>query len=374
MRQSTKRRHVTRCTSGALCGVLAIGLALPAAADWPADPATNLAIADGAGEQVLPKIVSTPDGGCYVSWFENSTGNYNVRIQALDPRGRELWPHNGILVSNHPSLSFLVDYDLAADAGGNAVVVFTDARDGSDRDIFAYRVTIDGQLDWGPNGVTLSSNGNFEADPRVAQTSTGDYVFVWPRGDTPNPGLVMQRLDSAGNKQLGPDGIVVAGDGVENPSFCEMVAADNGSVIVTWIRDTRTFLSPRHVRAQKFSPGGTPMWGASPIIVSDAISVPITHRPRIVYDGAGGALIAWHDTRASNLFNCWVQHISSDGTLRMPANGAQASTLTSQQHIDPAIAFRPTTGETFVFWNERNLNQSQWGVYGQKLSPDGARL
>jgi hypothetical protein len=91
------------------------------------------------------KIAASPDGGCYISWFQNEGGNYNVYMQSLDSRGNEQWAHGGVLVSNHTSLSSLVDYDLIADSAGNAVIVFTDARDGTDRDVFAYRVSSSGQ-------------------------------------------------------------------------------------------------------------------------------------------------------------------------------------------------------------------------------------
>ena len=43
-----------------------------------------------------------------------------------------MWPHNGILVSDHPQLSSLVDWDLIATSDGGCALVFTDARDGSD--------------------------------------------------------------------------------------------------------------------------------------------------------------------------------------------------------------------------------------------------
>ena len=50
-----------------------------AQAAWSTDPATNLSIADGGGDQVVPKIAATADGGCYVGWFDAPSG-YNVRL------------------------------------------------------------------------------------------------------------------------------------------------------------------------------------------------------------------------------------------------------------------------------------------------------
>ena len=58
-------------------------------AQWSADPSVNLAIADRTADQVQPKIRSTSDGGCYMSWFDNAAGGYEVYLQRVDPQGYE---------------------------------------------------------------------------------------------------------------------------------------------------------------------------------------------------------------------------------------------------------------------------------------------
>ncbi len=371
-------RCARRCPfrSGSIPLACLLGAASSAPAQWSSDPAVNLAVADRSGEQVLPKIAGAPNGDLYISWFDHASGNYDVYLQRLNANGVEQWPHNGILVSNHTQSTSLVDYDLAADAAGNAVVVFTDTRAGSDLDVYAYRVSAAGLPLWGPDGVTLSANDNFEVDPRVTQNSQGNFVFVWPRLGTPNPGLVMQILSPDGAPLLAAGGVVIAGANGENPAFCEMVASDNGSVIVSWVRDTRTFTSPRHVYTQKFDAAAAPMWNTGqPVVIENVISVPIAHRPRLVSDRAGGAIYTWHDTRNSGRFDAWIQHVDSTGAAVFAANGIQASTDAGFQHIDPAVAFAgDNSGEIYVAWNERNLAQSQWGIWAQKFSAAGTRL
>ena len=80
-------------------------LASQASAQWSSDPTRNLAIANRSGDQVTPKVAVRSDGGCYVVWFDGASGNYDVYMQNLDPNGYELWPHNGILISNHHQAS-----------------------------------------------------------------------------------------------------------------------------------------------------------------------------------------------------------------------------------------------------------------------------
>src|SRR6185312_12795695 len=112
-----------RPAHGFVLAMVASFLAAGTGAQWQSDPDSNLAIADRSGEQVLPKIATSPDGTTYVSWFDHNSGNYDVYLQRLSPSGIELWPHNGLLVSNHPQSSSLVEWDLIADTAGNAVLV-----------------------------------------------------------------------------------------------------------------------------------------------------------------------------------------------------------------------------------------------------------
>ena len=60
-------------------------------------------ICDVTGEQVLPKISLTSDGGCYIAWFDTRTGNYNVYLQRLDPAGNKMFATDGLLISDNTS-------------------------------------------------------------------------------------------------------------------------------------------------------------------------------------------------------------------------------------------------------------------------------
>lgn len=351
---------------------LMLALAVPAGAQWSSDPAVNLPIADRPGEQVVPKIACTAGGACYVAWFDQASGNYDVYLQHLDPAGVEQWPHNGILVSGHAQNSWLVDWDLIADAAGNAVLVFTDIRDGSDLDVYAYKVAPDGQMLWDSDGVALSANDDYEPSPRVTEADDGDLVFVWPRlPDAGDGKIMMQRLSPAGAPRFPDGGLAVAGEPDEDPAFCDVVPAESGGVIVAWVKDISTFMSDRFVLAERFSAAGASVWGG-PVSVFDATSVPIAYQPVLQSDGVGGALLCWHRS-LSNYFNSFVQHLASDGSERFPHNGVAVSTRAGYHHIDPALSREPDTGDLYVFWDERNSNQSQWGIYGQRLTAGGVR-
>lgn len=363
---TTTLRIAVFCLVAGLFGVS------PVAAQWATNPLVNLSIADRTpSEQVIPKVAATADGGCYVGWFDHASGNYDVYLQRLDAQGVEQWAHNGVLISSNPQNSFLVDWDLIVDSQDHCVLVFADDRNGGgDFDIYAYRVTPAGNMLWGANGVTISSNNAFEAAPRVCELGNGSFAFCWSREASTIMGQV---VTPAGAIQYPANGLALGGMPGESPAFCEMVASNGSSYIVLWVRNIASFISPRHLHAQKFNLAGTPLWGAAPVPVYDATSVPLGYAPSIQSDDAGGAVIVWHSSPTGSLFNCRMQHLNITGTQLHPHNGVTVSTDATRHHIDPAFVYHPATGETLVFFNERNGAQSQWGVYGQKFNAAGVR-
>jgi hypothetical protein len=69
-------------------------------AQWSSDSSQNSGICVTSGEQALPRIGLTSDGGCYVSWFDNRSGSYRVYLQRLSATGTPQWTENGLLISN----------------------------------------------------------------------------------------------------------------------------------------------------------------------------------------------------------------------------------------------------------------------------------
>lgn len=340
-----------------------------AAATWPSDPTVNLPVAVKPGDQAVQKIATMPDGTTWLGWFDNSAGSYQVFVQRLDPAGNASFAPGGLLVSANPQSTSLVDWDLTVDGGGNCFLAFTDTRDGGDLDVFAYLISPAGAFLWGANGVQVSStNSDFEADPRVLVSSNGEYLVVWPRSTT--VGLYLQRISAAGSIELPVGGVKIAGDGPEGPAFAELVGTPDGGFIALWQRDTRTFASPRHLRAMKFNSSGAAQWGSA-VEVSNGNVVPIASRQKLIADGNGGAAMGWHDGRTGSS-RAYVQRVDSAGAILFAAGGSQCSN-TSVMDFDPAIAFVPGTDDLMAFFDQRDGGQNQRGLLVQKFNASGSR-
>lgn len=350
---------------------------LQAGGQWSPDPATNTMICDVSGEQSIPKIVSTSDGGSYVCWFDNRGGSYAVYLQRLDSLGAKQWAADGLLLSSHPQNTWLTDYDMDADPDNNAVIVFSDIRNGGDFNPVIYKVSPQGVFLWGADGITLSDSASvFQPTPYVASTADGGAVVTWFYGSTPSR-VAMQRISRQGQKEWGQEPILLSGSGDESLAHPSLVASDSGNVILLWCGFTGSLLYPQNytLYTQKYSPLGLPLWGAAPDTVYNLGRVPGFFVPRIVSDGVYGALYGWHDDRLmTNLSVSYVQHLSAEGIPLFPPNGSAVSMLGGRNHFDVAMSYSPATGETFAAWTETNDLQTRIGLYGQKYSPTGARM
>ncbi len=357
-------------TRAVFCVAFVAGVAGVACAQWSDDPMANTPVVVQPGDQDVARFAVAPDGSSWVGWFDFSGGNVDVRVQRLDPAGNPTFAPGGLLVSGHPQNTFVVGWDVGADSGGNCMLAFVDVRAGGDNDVYAYRIAPDGTFLWGPDGVTISDNADFEADPVIAQLASGNYAVVWPRYGSA-PGLYLQALAPDGTELLAHGGVRIAGGGTEAPAFERIAPTPDGDFIASFIRDTSSFLSPRHVHAQKFGPDGTPRWGSSPVVVSDATSVPIAHLPSLALDADGNAVIAWHDTRDGD-FDCYVQRLDASGNPVFAVNGVAVSTEPGRQQIGPAVAVEPG-GDVMVAFRNLDGDQNFQGLNVQRIDGDGVR-
>ncbi|MFH2002164.1 MAG: hypothetical protein ABIK28_21000, partial [Planctomycetota bacterium] len=351
----------------------------PAHAEWSDDPLQNLGISVTTGDQVLPKIGATSDGGCYISWFDNRSGNYSVYLQRLNSVGDPQWTANGLVISDHTQQSWIVDYDMTVDHEDNAIVVFSDIRNGAGNslDVVVYKIAPDATFLWGADGIGLSDAANtaFEPDPKVTVTTDNNVVVAWMKSDAADL-ICFQKIAEDGQKLWGPSGINLVSPSGESLSAPDVAPADSDEVIALFKSSTGPPWAPTtHLYTQKFTGNGSEAWTPSGVLIYDAGTISAWTDAYIYSDGNGGALYTWYDSPSLSDFCVWVQRVDADGDLVYPMNGIKASTNTNDRlHMNPSLSYMPDTDEVFVFWVESNFSQTQYGVYGQKISSEGVRL
>ncbi len=344
-------------------------LATVVQAQWSDDPAVNLVVGDGPGDQVVPHLAVTPDGHTYVGWYDTDSGNYDVALQRLAPDGTPVWAPGGIIVSAHPQNSWVMDWSLAVDHDGNAVVAFADIR-GGNSNIHIYKISPAGGFLWGADGITLSAGSDFKGPPYVTVTSDNQVVAVWMQ-EAATTALRMQRLEADGDLLLPAGGLAVSEAGDQSPSGYVLLPTHGGDVLVGYV-PTYTFMANRQIKAQRFDAAGAAVWPASVMVMDDG-TVPMGHYFEMTSDGTGGALFAW-SMAVGNAFGARVQRLDADGGAALPHNGLYVDAGGATGQIGPSAVYDPAAGEITAAFGTVNANQSQRGVNAQRFDAAGARL
>jgi hypothetical protein len=138
--------------------------------------AGGLAVCTAAGEQGKPSIVGDHHGGAIVAWRDVRNGTGDVYAQRVDDAGALQWADGGVAMclAAGDQNSVMIAGDLA----GGAIASWQDTRSGVEEDVYAQRITPDGQL----GGVAVSApeqlSSNLVLSPVWPNPASGGAVVV----------------------------------------------------------------------------------------------------------------------------------------------------------------------------------------------------
>jgi len=135
-----------------------------------------------------------------------------------------------------------------------------------------------------------------------------------------------------------------------------------GGLIVAWSEPSSP--DAGNIRARRFGPDGSSVWGDSPTAVCSNTNGQFD--PRLAPDGTGGAIIVWRDDRhVLPGYALFAQRISGAGVAQWNAQGVPVSTT---QGVDagPARMIAGADGSAFVSWVEAG-----GGAYVGRITASG---
>ncbi|HMN39843.1 MAG TPA: GC-type dockerin domain-anchored protein [Phycisphaerales bacterium] len=362
-----------------LAALSCAAVAPQAPAQWSANAAANLVLADRTGEQVQPKIAPVPaahGGGAYVAWFDNSTGGYDVYLQRVNAQGVEQWAHNGVLIADR-SVSSTVDYSLACDADGNAVIVFNDDRT-TPQQITLQKVSPAGTpLFNGSAGVNVGAGSTGGSPPTVAVLADGNYGVIWNSTTSPIA-TNMQKVNAATGALLWNAGAPITQADWLAParwvqaSDCQSDGA--GGMIVLFVRCTGSscVTSNKQLHAQRYNALGAPQWGSgTPVtIFGGTSSIQTATYPRFIADGAGGGVFGWYENGSAR--NAYIQHVLADGSLKFTTPLVANAVNGARIRVGVGFTYNRATGEYFAAFDEADSGtQSNHTINVQRFNPAG---
>lgn len=282
----------------------------------------GLPISTLPGPQQFPKIISDPQGGAIIIFIADPDTNTSIYAQKIDDNGSIVWPSGGILICE--TADTLLSAQLVTDKAGGAIVTWQDSRSGN-LDIYAQRIDAGGAVQWTANGVVMCDDLRGQFAPHIAPDDSGGAIIAWTDlRSASDADIYAQRIDASGTARWPANGIPVceSTDDQENP----VLAADGaGGAIIAWM-DSRS--TDTDIYAQRINKTGGTHWTADGVAVCTELGD--QECQRIIAEGIGGAIISWVDRFSEG--DIFIQKIDPNGhTMWVPSNGVPVCLTTGEQ-------------------------------------------
>jgi len=228
----------------------------------------SYAVNDGSGGAIViwVETLPEPEGEPEPSYFQ-------THVARIDSEGNVQWQ------KDIPGVDQAIP-----DGSGGVIIAYDDLHD----NLFVLKIDAEGNLLWGEDGVSLNLSGH-DSQRDIASDNSGGVIVVQK---IPGEGIICaQRVDSGGDILWQPGGVQACVGPAEEP---DVISDGAGGAIIAYMRnipceDGRTGYCDSDIYAQRIDAGGNVLWGSDGVPICAGPSVPNT--PRVVDDGAGGAII-----------------------------------------------------------------------------------
>lgn len=255
---------------------------------------------------------------------------------------------------------------ICSDGLGGAIFAWADSRSGAGGDIYVQRVNAAGTLLWTVNGAGLCTASGDQSSPAILSDDAGGAIVVWQdlRSGAAYD-VYAQRVNAAGVAQWTANGIpVCTSTGAQTEP--RMVSDGAGGAILAW-SDQRA--GNADVYAQRISAAGVVQWTANGVALCTAAQQQT--QVAIAPDGTGGAIVTWQDFRSGANSDIYAQRINA-GAAQWAANGVPVCVATGDQAFGVVIS--DMRGGALVAWQDPRLGAANYDIYIQNLSGSGAPL
>jgi hypothetical protein len=302
--------------------------------------------------------VSVPDGshGTIFAYVACGDGLERIYAQRIDATGSLLWQTGGVLVCATAGAQTCPA--IAPDGAGGAIIVWSDVRDG-EADIYAQRIDATGAAQWFADGIPICTAAGDQQHPEVIPDG-GGAIVAWEDGRTyyTTSDIYVQKVSSAGVPQWNYEGVEVC---TWPSGYPKLVSDGAGGAIISWT-DRRE--GQDDIYAQRIDAAGAPQWTAEGLGICTLANPQQGHG--VVSDGAGGAVVTWYDYRGGT-YDVFAQRVGGSGAVRWTVNGIAVCAAAGNQS-DPRSAW-DGAGGVIVGWND---DRSGNDVYAQRVDTSGA--
>ncbi len=330
------------------------GELLDTAGNPGADPTVNFPISVAPDSQKRPALTYGQDG--YSAVWQDSR-HYDFVEE--DIYGQRLSNHGEFLGADFPLVTTPSSQTSPAatfDGVQNYLVVWEDARNSADADIYGQMVDITGSLQ--SINFSISSVARDQYFPAAASDTRDEFLVVWQDSRQGNWDIYGQRVSNEGALSGSDFEISTATSGQ-----CFPALAYGSKYLIVW-QDHRH--GNWDIYGQCISSEGD-QGDSFPIATAPGSQ----ERPDVVYNSAKDEyLVIWQDSRHGS-WDIYGRRIS--GQCSPLGNGFPISQEPERQWY-PALAYNGGGNQYLVVWWYDRSAAAGGDIYGQRLSPEGELL
>jgi hypothetical protein len=218
------------------------------------------------------------------------------------------------------------------------------------------------------NGVAICTASNNQYNQMLVSDGQGGAIIGWYDYRNGNYDIYSQAIDSTGAVKWTADGVAICT--VSGSQGGPRMISDNaGGAIMAW-HDTRSGASNYDIYAQSVNSNGSTLWTLNGISISTVVGSNQID-PRITSNNVGGGIIVWRDTRnGSGNDDIYAQSIDSTGTVKWTDNGVAVCNATKGQWAPQIVS--DNQGGAIITWYDYRNSSSTTDIYTQAIDSTGA--
>ena len=332
-------------------------LAIPslAPAQWYPD---GTPVSTAMGDQITPSIIADGTGGAFIAWGDERGADRDIYVQRIDAMGNPLWAADGVPVCLAAGIQDLPE--MVSDGAGGVIITWGDSRADAG-DIYAQRVNSLGAPQWAADGFPLCTVAGTQGLPQIVSDGASGAIVTWYDQRGADSDIYAQRISAVGVHSWMIDGVPLC-TAAQNQTVPTIVADGAGGAIVTW-RDNRADAGDIYI--QSIDALGVVQWAADGFPVCTVVG--LQDRPVLISDGASGAIVAWHDQRSGN-HDIYAQRVTAPGVHSWMIDGVPVSLATGDQ-FSPSIT-TDGAGGAIIAWQDTR-NGPFYDAFVQRISFSG---
>jgi hypothetical protein len=337
----------------------------------------GLRISDTEHRQEDPAVWPSIDGGWFVSWEDYDVDTLgNIYCTKINGDGERLWSENerGVAVC----LNGAIQEDIRITGDGEdpegCIIAWRDQRHG-DADIYAMHVMGNGELDpdWPEDGKPIVRAAGVQGQHTADSDGDGGMIIGWNDGrDARQTDIWAQRITPNGELRWGNGNGVMVCNNASNQTTPKLCPDGANGAFFTWVDERNYDNTHKDIYAQRVNADGRLLWGDAGTALCTVEREQSANR--IVYAGNGAAIVAWEDGRnEAESVDSYSMRISGQDAMRKEWDPATGVAVAREENNQKGVRlFDDGAGGAYYVWeDEREGGSRENDIFAQRINISG---